>query len=240
MRLLKLLLVLLVCAAGPAVAGPFEDAAAARGSGDYATALRLLRPLADQGIADAQYYLGLMYDKGEGVPQNYAAAAAWYRKAADQGDEVSSVAQLNLGSMYDKGEGVPQNYAVAAAWYRKAADQGNGTAQLNLGNKYFKGEGVSQNYAAAAAWYRKAADKGASDAQYNLGNMYFKGQGVPQDYGHAHMWFNLAAAQNNANAIKNRDIVAKQMTPVQIAEAQKLAREWKPNAITLEDLLQLK
>ena len=165
MRLLKLLLVLLVCAAGPAVAGPFEDAAAARGSGDYATALRLLRPLADQGIADAQYYLGLMYDTGEGV---------------------------------------------------------------------------AQNYAAAAAWYRKAADKGASDAQYNLGNMYFKGQGVPQDYGHAHMWFNLAAAQNNANAIKNRDIVAKQMTPVQIAEAQKLAREWKPNAITLEDLLQLK
>ena len=201
MRLLKLLLVLLVCAAGPAVAGPFEDAAAARGSGDYATALRLLRPLADQGIADAQYYLGLMYDKGEGVPQNYAAAAAWYRKAADKG----------------------------------ASD-----AQYNLGNMYFKGQGVPQDFAAAASWYRKAADKGASDAQYNLGNMYFKGQGVPQDYGHAHMWFNLAAAQNNANAIKNRDIVAKQMTPVQIAEAQKLAREWKPNAITLEDLLQLK
>ena len=85
MRLLKLLLLLFVCAAGPAVAGPFEDADAAFDKGDYATAMRLWRPLADQGNAAAQYNLGLMYEQGQGVPQDYAAAVSWYRKAADQG-----------------------------------------------------------------------------------------------------------------------------------------------------------
>ena len=117
MRLLKLLLVLFVCAAGPAVAGPFEDGLVAAQKGDYATALRLWRPLAEQDDAYAQGNLGVMYDKG---------------------------------------------------------------------------------------W------------------------GVPQDYVQAHMWFNLAAAKGDADAIKSRDNVAAKMTPAQISEAQKLAREWKP------------
>ena len=121
MRLLKLLLLLLVCAAGPAVAGPIEDAEAAFDKGDYATAVRLWRPLADQGYGIAQSNLGLMYSKGYGVPQNYA---------------------------------------------------------------------------------------------------------------QAHMWFNLAAANlpetERDLAVRNRDRVAAKMTPAQIAEAQKLAREWKP------------
>ena len=68
----------------------------------------------------------------------------------------------------------------------------------------------------------------ATPAQFNLGAMYANGQGVPQDYVRAHMWFNLSAAQGNQGAAKNRDIAARRMTPAQIAEAQKLAREWKP------------
>ena len=87
---------------------------------------------------------------------------------------------------------------------------------------------MPQDYAAAVTWWRKAADQGLASAQYNLGVMYANGQGVPQDYIQAHMWFNLATAQNDANAAKNRDIVAAKMAPAQIAEAQKLAREWKP------------
>ena len=196
MRLLKLLLVLFVCAAGPAVAGPFEDATAAYNQGDYTSALRLWRPLADQGYAQAQVNLGLLYSTGRGVPQDYVQAVYWYRKAADQGD---AYAQFNLGFMYDTGEGVPQDYAAAMSWYRKAADQG---------------------YA---------------PAQSNLGFMYVRGEGVPQDYVQAHMWLNLAASrfaasekENRDLAIKNRDIVAAKMTPAQIAEAQKLAREWTP------------
>jgi TPR repeat protein len=77
-------------------------------------------------------------------------------------------------------------------------------------------------------WYRLAADQGYAHAQYNLGIMYAKGQGVPQDYVKAHMWFNLSAAQGEQDAAEHRDKVAQRMTPAQIAEAQKLAREWKP------------
>ena len=196
MRLLKLLLVLFVCAAGPAVAGPFEDGAAAHGKGDYATALRLWRPLAEQGNASAQHNLGVMYKEGNGVTQDYVAAMAWYEKAANQG---KAQAQTSLGLMYFNGEGVPKNYAVAVAWFRKAAEQGD------------------------------------ARAQDNLGRMYFNGQGVPQDYVQAHKWYNLAASQYDAHskqmadsARKDRDAVTALMTPAQIAEAQKLAREWKP------------
>ena len=74
-------------------------------------AVRLLRPLADQGDAPAQHNLGLMYDQGRGVPQDYAAAVSWYRKAADQGD---AIAQYNLGLMYDQGRGVPQDVVSQA------------------------------------------------------------------------------------------------------------------------------
>ena len=113
MRLLKLLLILFAFAAGPVVAGPLEDGDAAYGKGDYATALRLWQPIAEQGDASAQYNLGVMYEKGRGVTQDYAAAMSWYRKAADQ---VDASAQFNLGFMYDNGRGVPRDYAAAISW----------------------------------------------------------------------------------------------------------------------------
>ena len=110
-------------------ASQHEQGAAAYNRGDYATAYRLFRPLADQGDAFAQAYLGVMYDNGKGVPQDYAAAVRWYRKSADQGN---AVAQFNLGFRYANGKGVPQDYAAAVRWYRKAADQGQAVAQTNL------------------------------------------------------------------------------------------------------------
>ncbi len=84
------------------------------------------------------------------------------------------------------------------------------------------------DYATALREFRELAAQGDADAQFNLGVMYHNGYGVPQDDVQAHMWFNLAEEHGHANAAKNRDIVAKRMTPAQIAEAQKLAREWKP------------
>ena len=82
-------------------------------------------------------------------------------------------------------------------------------------------------------WYRKGADQGDAAAQLNLGIMCYYGRGLPQDYVEGHKWLNLAAtwflpseAEKRARAIKNRDIVAKKMTPSQIADAQSLAREW--------------
>ena len=111
-------LVLSLSLAAPVLAGPYEDADAAYFKGDYTTALRLYRPLAEQGNAEAQYSLGVMYDNGQGVTQNYAEAVKWYRKAADQGD---ARAQFNLGIMYAKGEGVPQDYVQAHKWVNLAA-----------------------------------------------------------------------------------------------------------------------
>ena len=165
MRLLKLLLIVFVFAAGPAVAGPFEEGFAAYERGDYATARGQLRPLADRGNALAQNYLGMMYSKGQGVPQDYAAAMTWYRKAAEQG---SARAKNNLGIMYSLGQGVPQDYAAAMTWYRKAADQNFAFAQSNLGDMYANGQGVPQDYAQAVSWYRKASDQGNAQAQKSL------------------------------------------------------------------------
>jgi uncharacterized protein len=117
----------------------------------------------------------------------------------------------------------------AAKWFRKAADQGLAVAQSELGVSYRSGRGVTQDDAEAAKWFRKAADQGDDKGQYNLGLLYASGQGVPQDYVLAHMWFNLSAAQGNQLATYSRDFMAEHhMTPAQIAEAQKLAREWTP------------
>jgi hypothetical protein len=103
-------LTLVLAAVGPVAAGEFEDAGAAFDRGDYATAVRLFRPLADQGDAAAQQRLGLMYEGGLGVPEDYAVAAMWFRRAAGQGLKT---AQWDLGLMYETGSGVQQTYVQA-------------------------------------------------------------------------------------------------------------------------------
>jgi TPR repeat protein len=119
-------------------------------------------------------------------------------------------------------------------WYRKAAEQDNAVAQSGLGFMYLNGKGVLQDYGEAAKWLRLGADQGIADAQLTLGIMYQNADGVPQDYVQAHMWFNLAASrpypkkETREEAAKARDSIASKMTPAQIAEAQKLVRDWKP------------
>ncbi len=131
----------------------FQAAEDAYDRGDYETALKKFLPLAEQGLAAAQHYMGVMYGEGKGVPQDYAEAMKWYRLAAEQGD---------------------------------------------------------------------------ADAQYNLGGMYFSGHGVARNHIQAYRWVTLAAAQGNKNAVIGLEILEKKMTSSQIAEAQRLAREWKP------------
>lgn len=91
-------------------------------AGNYAKAMQEYRPLAEQGHAFAQFRLGMMYRKGQGVPRNDAEAAKWYRLAAEQGN---ADAQFQLGMMYRKGQGVPKNATEAARWYQLAAEQIN-------------------------------------------------------------------------------------------------------------------
>jgi uncharacterized protein len=141
---------------GVARAGPFEDGGAAYQKGDYAAAMQSWRPLAEQGNTHAQTGLGVMYEHGQGVPQDFAQALIWYSKAVDQGDPN---AQSNLGTMYANGWGVPQDYAQAVVLYRQAGERGNAGAQSNLGLMYEHGQGVPQDYVSAHMWLNLAASR---------------------------------------------------------------------------------
>ena len=109
---------------------------------------------------------------------------------------------------------------------KKRAEQGNANAQFILGGMYAYGEGVPEDDAEAVRWYRMAAEQGYANAQNNLGVMYANGEGVPEDYVQAYAWYSIAAAQDNELAEGNKEKVATDMTRAQIAEAQKLSRDF--------------
>jgi TPR repeat protein len=121
-----------------------------------------------------------------------------------------------------------QDNAAALRLCRPLAEQGDAMAQTTRGFMYEHGLGVTQDPTQAASWFRKAAEQGRAAAQTALGVMYEGGLGVPPDNVLAHMWLNLAATQGDGDAAKLRDALARFMTPDQIAEAQRLTREWKP------------
>jgi len=172
---------------------------------------------AQNGNVVAQLVLGEMYVNGSAqgiVPKDYAQAAVWFRKAAEQGD---ADAQDELASLYYNGQGVPQDYSQAAIWWRKAAEQGEANSQYNLGLAYFNGQGVPQDYAQAVVWIRKVAEQGKGNssvpdwirrvkeelctrAQDALGRAYAYGHGVPQDYTQAAAWYRMAAEKGNLDA----------------------------------------
>ena len=139
-------------------ATPLDDAIAARQRGNYAHALKIFKSLAAHGDAKAQYNLGLMYENGQGVTQDYKEAVKWCRLAADQG---LAEAQYNLGLIYRDGEGVTQDYKETVKWYRLAADQGFAEAQYNLGLMYRYAYGVLQDYTSAHMWLNLASAGGS-------------------------------------------------------------------------------
>lgn len=145
----------------PAFAGQLQDAQAAYESKDYLTAARLWKLLANDGNMVAQSNLGLLYDFGWGVPQDYTEALVWYRKAAAKG---SSSAQFRIGTMYFDGKGVPQNIATAFKWYQLAASQGEGRAQAVLGDMYNIGKGVPQDFVLSHMWLNLASVNYIGDA----------------------------------------------------------------------------
>jgi len=197
-------------------------------------AVKLYRPLAEQGDVKAQTVLGSMYETGLGVPQDYTEAVKWYLLAAKQGD---AKAQYKLGSMYDIGLGVPQDYKEALNWWRLAAEQGDAFAQINLGAKYDHGKVVPQDFKEAVKWYRLAAGHGNVFAQEKLAWKYVLGEGVPQDDVLAHMWLDIAASNDFTpgrkiaiqQRIQQRDAIARRMTAEQVAKALELARKCTAN-----------
>ena len=172
-----------------------------------------------------------MFMRGQGVPHDDLEAADWSRKAAaEQGDGTG---EAWLGFSYFVGfGGVPEDLAEAMRWYRKAAKQGNAAGEEGLGTMFAGGMIVQHDDEQAAMWFRKAAQQGDAAAQHDLGAAYNDaGAGVPKYHVLAYMWQSLASTSEfnvGLSARSARDGLAKQMTPDQIAEAQRMAREWKP------------
>lgn len=127
----------------------------------YDKAVELLTQSANQGHAGGQLGLGVVYEKGHGVPQDYVKAFEWFTKSANQGHAGG---QLVLGLMYHDGRGVAQDYAKAFEWYSKSANQGLAEAQHNLGAMYHDGKGIPKNPQTAKLWFNKACDNGYKDA----------------------------------------------------------------------------
>ncbi len=163
--------------------------------------------------------------------QDYATAFRLARPLADKGN---ADVQFLLGMMYRDGEGVPPDEAVGASWLLRAAEQGHRRAQFFVGSSYNRGKGVPEDPVEGAKWLLRSAEQGFAAAQLDLGAAYTTGRGVPRDNVQAYLWSHLATTQFAPGdhrieiATFSRDNAASSMTAEQIAEAQRLAREWKP------------
>jgi hypothetical protein len=214
---------------------------------DRVQATEWYRKAAEQGYAEAQFALGWMYYKRDvmGIdhdPESTSLSFYWRKRAADQGHEGAA---LLLARMLAEGVGTNEDEGEAAKWYRKAAELGNPLAQFELGAIYEYGIGVPQDYKQAVYWLRKAAEQDYKPAQLQLAETLVEGRIVPQDLVMAHLWVNLAVVGNfidlctspplctsaqgrYKDAVRLRDVITENLNPTQLAQAQKLAREWKP------------
>lgn len=153
---------LLIAVLAPPAWGDFAAGARAYKAGDYETARREWRPLAEQGDAAAQHGLGTLYQYGFAVAEDSAVAAKWYRAAAEQGH---ANAQAKLAYLLGRGKGLPTDYAAAARWFREAAEQGHAEAQFNLGILYAMGAGVERDRVQALMWLILADSAGVEAAR---------------------------------------------------------------------------
>ncbi len=209
MKCLLVLVGILIVATGPLVAAPNDGSDAQ--ANDFMATLRSYTASIEAGVSVALESM---------------------RPSAEGG--IGTIDAL-IGDAYYYGHGVSRDYTAAARWYRRAAENSNAMAQSTLGDIYYYGRGVPQDFVEAGQWWQLAAAQGMAVAQLNLGVMYANGDGVPQDYVKAHFYTNLAAArlppgQDRDIAVKNREIVGKLMSAAQIAEAQHLARDWRPKS----------
>lgn len=164
---------------------------------DYARALEIFKPLAENGDSQAQVTLGIMYDFGHGLAKDPAKAIEWYIKAAEQGIPV---VQHDVGVKYFQGQGVEQDYLKAAYWWEQSANAGLADSQFNLGLLYYRGIGLEVDYQKASALFTSAAEQDHPNAQYSLAVMYAFGQYLDKNYEHALKWFKKSAAHDVAQA----------------------------------------
>jgi uncharacterized protein len=162
---------------------------------------------------------------------DYAVALRELVPLAERGEVL---AMLAVGDMYAAGQGVPADSAEAVRWYRRAAELSDPTAQVMMGHVYATGFGVPQDHAAAARWYGRAAAEGLAEGLYNLGLLYANGLGVARDLMRAHVLLSRALAgypswdPRREAAVRAFEALEARMTPLQRAEADRLARAWWP------------
>jgi len=187
----------------PVFAAALEDGRDAYQKGDYAAALKLLRPLANAGNPEAQVFIGMSYEFGDGVAKNTAEAVKWYRQAAQKG---SLDAAYNLGTMYEDGNGVAKNIPEAAKWFREAAAKGHAPSQRELGSLYHGGvAGMERDDKEAAFWFRMATGKNDVPSMTALAQMYLAGQGVTPDRKEAQDLLRKASELGDSDAKKVLD-----------------------------------
>lgn len=201
----------------------FGKGMAAYRAGDYLTAIKEWKPIAESGDANLQYNLGIIYDELTA----YTEAAFWYRLAADQGVPE---AQSAIGSKYREGSGLPQDYAEALKWYRLAADQGDAEGQRRVGEAYAFGNGVAQDLSEAQKWSLKSAKQGHAAAQTLAGMAYAGGHGVDQDKILGYMWLTLSVdtfgteSEYANTATAWLTALSNKMTTAEVSLGQEMAR----------------
>ena len=169
------------------------------------------------------FEIACMYENGSGIEQDYKEFFKWCRKSAEMG---FIIAQLELGYFYKEGKEIVQDYKEAFKWYRRAAEQGDASAQLELGYLYVAGNGTEQDDHEAIKWRLRAAEQGNKFVARNLGGHYAGGYGIEKDNIQAYKWFSIAAINGDEDSQKYKQRLEEEMTPIQVAEAQELARKW--------------
>ena len=171
---------------------------------------------------------------GEFEDGNAALARSDYRSAithfAHAAETGNAGAQYTLATMYHEGQGVEGDPTLAAYWYTKAAEQGNTDSQYWLCIMHREGIGVPRDYSEAFYWCHRAAEKGHAAALFAVGQFYFEGlgNGFIRDHVRAYIWFTLANAQGDQDAQTMLKTLEQDMPPQQVAEARRLASQWKP------------
>lgn len=210
--------------------------------GNYLAAVDILMPLAKAGNPRAQYAIGYMHQKGNGLPQDKDEANKWFRKAlpglTEKAENGSRSTQHLLSIIYRRGYGVEKDEEIAAEWNLKAAKQGHSLAQYNMGWAYAHGRGVPWNEKKAIKWYEKAAAQGNPSAANNIGAIYHNGETIQKDPIKALMWYKIATSigkdnltsHKKARKLATRNMETRtfkeEMMLGDIEKANRLAADW--------------
>jgi len=207
-----------------AASADLESAKALFDSGRYAEALSKYRALADSGDLEAQFKLGVMYERGLGVHKDVAQAIRWYEKAASK---RHTPALRSLASIYFAGSGVPKDQKKAFQLLSQAARGGDLEAKTFLAYTYENGYGTQRDLPSAIKLLREAAYAGHAPAQNALGIMYWRGAGVPQSDVEAYAWWSLASEQGDKLADENKKRLEAHLKPRAISQGEELAKKYR-------------